>query len=399
MEKRSVHATASRPTVGAVVVGGDYQGLGIVRSLGRRNVPVCVIDDEQSIARFSRYTTHSVSTASLRDERQTVDIALAIGKRLGLDGWVLYPTRDETVAAFSRYRSELEGRFRVPTPEWDTMQYVWDKRNTYRLAATLGIPTPRTWYVSNVDELDQIPVDAPLALKPAIKEHFIYATRAKAWRANTREELRELFARASVHVGSGEVMIQDLIPGGGEQQFAYCAFYKGGRSLASMVVRRRRQHPHEFGRASTFVAAIELPILETLSERFLRSIDYYGLVELEYKLDPRDGQYKLLDVNGRTWGYHTLGSGAGVDFPYLLFADQMGEAVEPRRGRAGVSWIRLVTDLPTGLVEVLKRRLDWREYLRTLKNAQVEAVFNREDPLPGLMELLLIPYLSVKRGF
>lgn len=399
MVKRSFAVTGARSAVGAVVVGGDYQGLGIVRSLGRRNVPVCVIDDERSIARFSRYTTHSVNTASLRDERQTVEIVLETGKQLGLDGWVLYPTRDETVAAFSRHRSELTERFRVPTPEWDTMKFVWDKRNTYRLASTLDIPTPRTWYVSSVDELDQIPMVAPVALKPAIKEHFVYATKAKAWRANTREELRELFARASAHVGSGEVMIQDLIPGGGEQQFAYCAFYKGGRSLASMVVRRRRQHPHEFGRASTFVEAIELPILETLSERFLKAIDYYGLVELEYKLDPRDGQYKLLDVNGRTWGYHTLGSGAGVDFPYLLFADQMGEAVEPCRGRAGVSWIRLVTDLPTGIVDMLSRRLGWREYLQSLKNAQVEAVFNREDPLPGLMELLLLPYLSVKRGF
>ena len=54
----------------------------------------------------------------------------------------------------------------------------------------------------------------------------------------------------------------------------------------------------------------------------MRAINYYGLVELEYKLDPRDGQYNLLDVNGRTWGYHTLGPGAGVDFPYLLFRDR-----------------------------------------------------------------------------
>ncbi len=135
-------------------------------------------------------------------------------------------------------------------------------------------------------------------------------------------------------------MIQDLIPGDGRQQFAYCAFFKGGRAVGSMVVRRSRQHPPEFGRASTFVETVELPLLEALSERFLRAIDYYGLVELEYKLDPRDGQYKLLDVNGRTWGYHTLGSSAGVDFPYLLFADQVGEAVQPCRGRAGVSWIR-----------------------------------------------------------
>src|SRR5271157_1320843 len=86
--------------VGAVVIGGDYQGLGIVRSLGRHNVPVCIIDDEYSISRFSKYATHVVPVASLRDERRTVDAVLEIGHRLNLKGWVLYPTRDETVAAF-----------------------------------------------------------------------------------------------------------------------------------------------------------------------------------------------------------------------------------------------------------------------------------------------------------
>jgi D-aspartate ligase len=136
-----------------------------------------------------------------------------------------------------------------------------------------------------------------------------------------------------------------------------------------------------------------------LSERFLRAIDYYGLVELEYKLDPRNGEYKLLDVNARTWGYHTLGPGAGVDFPYMLFADQVGEQVKARRARAGVTWVRLVTDLPTGIVQILNGHLDWRAYLRSLKSFQVEAVFSREDPLPGLAELALLPYLSVKRGF
>src|SRR5439155_13700181 len=216
----------------------------------------------------------------------------------------------------------------------ETTQWIWDKRNTYRLANTLGIPTPKTWSVRDEDELEQVPFDPPVAVKPAIKQHFIYAMKAKAWRVNNRDELRKLFRQAVAQVGSDEVMIQDLIPGDGQHQFAYCAFFKGGQAVGKMVVRRSRQHPPEFGRASTFVETIELPLLEVLSERLLRAINYYGLVELEYKLDPRDGQYKLLDVNGRSWGYHTLGFGAGVDFPYLLFADQLGEPVQPCRGRA-----------------------------------------------------------------
>ena len=387
----------SKP-IGVVVIGGDYQGLGIVRSLGRRKVPVCLIDDERSISQFSRYTTHSITVSNLRDERQTVDTILNVGHRLGLRGWVLYPTRDETVAAIARNRPRLTEFFRVPTPDWGTVQWVWDKRNTYSLANDLGIATPRTWYPKSLADLEEIRSDPPFVVKPAIKEHFFYATKAKAWRVNSRCELRDRFQQAAALVGAGEVMIQDLIPGNGRQQFAYCTFFKEGKGVGSMVVCRSRQHPPEFGRSSTFVETIDLPVLQTLSERFLRAIQYYGLVEIEFKLDPRDNEFKLLDVNGRTWGYHSLGFSAGVDFPYLLFADQIGKETEPCRGRAGISWIRLVTDVPTCFMEICAGRQDWGAYLRSLRDFHIESVFSREDPLPGLAELALLPYSAVKRG-
>jgi D-aspartate ligase len=385
--------------VGAVVLGGDFQGLGIVRSIGRRNAPVCVIDDEYSIARFSHYATHAVRVPDLRDETRAVESILDVGRRLGLEGWVLYPTRDEIVAALSRHRPALSDVFRVPTPGWHSVQWAWDKRNTYRLAQELGIPTPRTWYPRDLDGLKEIECEPPLVIKPAIKEHFIYATKAKAWRANTRRELEKRFLDAVAIVPRGEVMVQELIPGDGRQQYAYCAFFKNGGAIGSMVARRRRQHPPEFGRASTFAETVDVPLLEELSHRFLRAIDYYGLTELEYKLDPRDRQFKLLDVNARTWGYHTLGLQAGVDFPYLLFLDQLGGPAEVCRGQAGVRWIRLVTDTPTCLLEMLWGRLAWREVLRSLTTFEIESVFCREDLLPGLVELALIPYLYVRRGF
>ena len=114
---------------------------------------------------------------------------LEIGSRFGLEGWLLYATRDEIVAAVSRAQGELRAFFRVPTPPWETVQYADDKRLTYQLAARLGIPTPRTWYPSRRAELDEIDADgAALVIKPAIKEHFIYATKVKGWFA--RELLR-----------------------------------------------------------------------------------------------------------------------------------------------------------------------------------------------------------------
>jgi D-aspartate ligase len=387
-------------TVGAVVIGGDYQGLGIVRSLGREGVPVCVVDDELSIARYSRYCEKFVKLANLHKERVAIDSLLELGTRLGLDGWVLYPTREELVAGISRHRLELAELFRVPTPDWDSVKWAWDKRNTYRLAVELGIPVPVTHYPESIDQLSELDhLTPPFAIKPAIKEHFFYATKAKAWRANSHAELRALFQKASLLAGQGEIMVQELIPGGGSQQFSYCAFFRNGEAVGEMVAQRRRQHPLEFGRASTYVETVHVPIVEELSERFLRAIDYYGLVELEYKLDPRDSQYKLLDVNARTWGYHSLGARAGVDFSYMLYSDQVGLPVPISRGRAGVSWVRMTTDLPAAIVGILNGDTDWKSYLRSISNCNVEAVFSSNDPLPGLAEVALIPYLAIKRGF
>ena len=391
----------SRPTnvPGAVVIGGDYQGLGIVRSLGRRGIPVCVVDDEHSIARFSRYATYAARASNLRNGEAATEILLELGRELNLDGWVLFPTRDELVAALSMHRETLSRIFRVPSPAWNTIEYVWDKRKTYRLAKELGIPIPETWFPATEKDLEQVSGAFPLALKPAVKEHFFYATKAKAWRADDRSQLIELYRRAALLAGSDEILIQDLIPGDGSHQFAYCALFKHGDALASMVACRRRQHPHEFGRASTYVETVEVAELENLSKRFLREIDYYGLVEMEYKLDPRDGQFKLLDVNARTWGYHTLGASAGVDFPYLLYADQTGQQFGSTRGAAGKSWIRFLTDAPTAIIDLTRGHLTLGDYVRSLRRADTEAVFSVHDPFPGLMECALIPYLAVRRGF
>jgi D-aspartate ligase len=391
---------AANETTGAVVLGGDYQGLGIVRSLGEKGIPVCVIDDEHSISRYSRFVSHWVRLSNLRDQRQVVDHVLEIGKRLGLHGWVLYPTREELVAAFSHYRSELSQVFRIPTPAWESVKWAWDKRNTYRLAKELGIPVPITYYPENGDELTQVDhLPGPFALKPAIKEHFFYAAKAKAWLARDHSELRRLFREASDLAGPGEIMVQEVIPGGGTQQFSYCAFFRRGEAVGKMVVRRRRQHPLQFGRASTYVETVDAPVVEELSARFLRAIDYYGLVEVEYKLDPRDSQYKLLDVNARTWGYHSLGTRAGVDFSYMLFADQIGLPVSSCKGRPGLEWMRMTTDLPAAIVAILAGDTSWREYLRSLRTCSVDAVFSLRDPLPGLAEVLLIPYLAITKGF
>jgi D-aspartate ligase len=88
-----------------------------------------------------------------------------------------------------------------------------------------------------------------------------------------------------------------------------------------------------------------------------------------------------------------------VDFPALLFLDQLAQPVSVSRGKAGVRWVRLLTDVPTGAIAILRREAKCSEYFRSLRQVSEEAVFSRDDLLPGLVEIGLLPYLFVKRGF
>jgi len=237
-----------------------------------------------------------------------------------------------------------------------------------------------------------------VGVKPAVKEDFFYATKAKAWRANNREELKLLFTRALEHSRGNEVLIQEIIPGDGHHQYSSCLFFKDGRVLASMEALRWRQHPPEFGRAATYVESIDHPEVREMAARFLKEINYYGLAEIEFKQDPRDGKFKLLDVNARTWGFHALGQAAGVDFPYLLFADQVGEPVQECHGNAGLGWMRMITDFPYSLLGLMNRQLRWRTYVQSLRNVAIESVYSREDIKPSLAEFAMLPYLIIRKG-
>jgi predicted ATP-grasp superfamily ATP-dependent carboligase len=396
--RRSRRRAAPGDTPGALVVGGDYQGLGIARSLGRNGIPVAILDDEVSIAPSSRYVQHSMRVPTLRSPEATTEALHEAARRFGLDGWVLFPTREETVAAVAHDRDELARTFRVPTPTWDAVRIAWDKRQTYQVAERLGIDVPRCWFPRDEADVAAITVDSPVIIKPAIKEHFFYETGAKAWRADSSAELLEKYRLATAVIPADEVIVQELVPGDGNRQLAYCAFVKDGEPVGSMTVVRRRQHPSDFGRASTFVETVDLPELEEPSLRLLREMGYYGLVELEYKRDERTGSVKLLDVNARTWGYHGLGGAAGVDFPTLLHRDQVGLPVQPCRARPGVRWVRLATDVPNAVRDIGRRRLRITDYLRSLRGIDVGAVWATDDPVPSLVELRTLPRLAIRRG-
>jgi D-aspartate ligase len=389
-------ATSSKQA-GALVVGGDYRALGVVRSLGRRGIAVWVVAQrDERLAAHSRYARRTIRVDDVASPALVARL-LELSEHGGLRGWVLIPSGDESAALLARNHEALADRFVLTVPGWDTFRRLYDKRLTYELADETGVDHPWTVYPRSRAEVETIDAPFPVILKPAVKPSFNRLTAAKAWPARDRAELLERYDAALALVEADTLMVQEVVPGAGDAQLSFAALCEEGRVLASSVAQRTRQYPADFGRASTFVETVELPSVEEPARKLLEAVHYTGLAEVEFKRDPRSGRLLLLDINPRVWGWHTLCGRAGVDFPYLLFRAATGERVPASHTRAGARWVRLSTDLPTSCREILGRRLSARAYLRSLLGPVEGAVFQRDDPLPGLLELPLLASLALKR--
>jgi D-aspartate ligase len=392
-------ASRDKRSAGALVMDADYRGLAVVRSLGRHGIPVWVLKHgDQLLATKSRYNRRTLSWPS-EDEEEKVRFLVDLADREDIRNWVLFPTGDEGAALVARHHEALGKCYLLTTPPWDELKWAYDKRLSYRLADRAGVDHPWTMYPTSRDEVAASDCPYPVILKPAYRSRFNRFTASKAWRVENREQLLARYDEAKTLVDPGTLMIQELIPGGGEAQFSYTALCKDGRPIASLTAKRARQIPMDFGRASTFVETVDDPKPSAAAVRLIQAMRYTGIVEVEFKRDLRDGKLKLLDINPRVWGWHSLCGPAGVDYPYLLWLLTVGEPIPATKATVGVRWARMSTDAPTAIREVIHGRMSLREYLRSIRPPLASAIYASDDPMPGVLEIPLLAYLLGKRVF
>ena len=385
--------------LGAVIVDGAYSSLGAARNLATHGVPVYVLDSELCVAQFSRRVRRFIRCPPADDEARFVEFLLEIAAEKDMNDWVIFPSTDEYVRILAQHRQRLSERYLVTTPPWDVVKFLYDKRLTHHLAVRQGVPVPETYNPGSVHDLVSLNLDFPVVLKPAISSRFCSVTKKKAYRANDMQELMNLYEAMAAIIDPSEILIQELIPGRAENLFSFVGFFKDGITVAGLSARRPRQHPMEFGRASTFVETVDVAELETLATQFLQGIAYSGLAEVEFMYDPKHDRFELLEVNPRIWGWHSIAVRAGLDLPYLAYADAIGEELDVGTVREGVKWVRLVTDVPTAALEMLAGRLSARQYVASVFGDTEYAVLSLSDPLPFVADLLLIPYYARHRGF
>jgi D-aspartate ligase len=381
---------------GAVVLGSDFKALGVVRSLGRRGIPGIVIDNLPRSAWFSRYVTRRFKWDGPMEGDAFLNFLLSIAKEHRLEKWVLFPLQDEVVEFVARHTEQLAQVYRLVTQNWEVIRWAQDKRLTYRMAEEIGIPYPKTWYPTGEDDLKTLEITFPVIIKPAISIHFQHSLHLKALPVCDYEELLTQYRLTTGVISSDEIMIQEIIPGNGPTQYSVASYCKEGNIILSMTARRTRQYPIDYGLSSSFVEAIDVPILLEPAEKLLRYMRATGMIEVEFKQDPRDDQYKLLDINVRPWGWHTLCIASRLDFPYIQYLDVLGHGPVAIKPRYGLRWVRLLTDIPAGIQEIRAGITSPGAYLHSLIGKTVFSVLDWRDPLPALGDFIVALSRSIR---
>lgn len=338
---------------------GWVNGLAAIRSLGRAGISVVAVDHRASPLGFrSRYATQR---ASVPDPAE--DEGGFIAKIAGLGPGVVFPTHDPPLNALARNRDRLEG-FLFPFPEWDVLEKIQDKRHQLETAEAAGVHVPETLYPTSASEASKLRL--PVLVKPRHPDGFKRRFGKQAFRCETKAELERAYADAEP---SGP-MVQELIPGGDDELYSLGSYLReDGEPLGLFSGRKLLQTPPGIGTCRMGEAVWVQEVVDS-GLSLLRALGFHGISQVEFKRDPRDGRYKLMEVNPRLWQWHGLASACGVDLPVIAYRDLTGEQVEPVSMDGHRRW---AIALMPGERPVFPRP------------PYTEAVFARDDLKPGLV--------------
>jgi len=377
------------------ILGGHIQALGIARQAKAKGLNVhIVINDGLSIARFSNTVSESFV---YKNQKQLLKYLMSVETS---EDKLLFPTDDEMIFFMVAHREILKQKYLLGIPEDETVDIFNDKRKTYQFAEKNGIPHPKSWYPDSFEEVVALSeqLEYPVVVKPSVMFSFHKTFGKKAYRCNNAAELLSVYRTiAKKDYPITGILIQEFLPGGPQYLYSYGTFAVDGEPKAYLIANRIRQNPMDFGNSTTFAITCNVPRIKELAEIILKTTRYSGLAEVEFMYDPVSRDYKFLEVNTRTWKWHTISNQLGFSFIGVMIDSIDGKNNEIDVPDRKVGWVERLTDCSVSIKEIFKGRMTLDYFMRSYSVDKEYAVWSRKDVNPAVMYIILSPVLFFKR--
>ncbi len=367
----------------AAVFGLLHAGLAVTRSLGRAGIPVTGIAwNPHDFGLKSRYLARRRLVAPGDDD------AVLAALREHDERPILFPDRDEHVEWALRNWAEATAAADLPLPESaDAVQRLRRKDLLPLVAAEAEVPSPGTVLANDDDAVRAAGLRPPLVVKPVEGQEFALVLGHKALVAETVDEA--LLAARHAREHGFQTIVQEIVQGSHERVYSLLAYVaRDGRPLVTLVGRKVRQGPLRFGTSAVFEVDYEQTVLDQ-GLRLLRAAGYTGIAHVEFAQDPRDGEFRVLEVNTRLPVWAALAANRHLDLPRIAYDDLAGRDISPLPTFTGdLTWIYLAKDAYVSLQMARRRELGPRAFLREyLRRPKARAIFARDDPWPAVASL------------
>lgn len=388
-----------------LVLGDDTRSfLAIVRSLGRQGLVVHAAPANfTSAALRSRYIeqVHALPAPSGCGAAWISSLEELV-RNEAFD--LVIPCTDRTLLPLHRNRHRFPDLTRLAIPAPDHIDVLFDKVRTREAAAALGINLARSIDARGpVDAEDAFArLGAPIVVKPRCSVRADVVERQEQVQiVAAPDDLRE----ATASRAPGSYFLEAFFPG-----FGLGLSVLADRGEIIQAFQHHRVHQAARGGSSAYrVSAPLSPDLLDACEKFVRHLNYTGVAMFEFRRDPANGDWVLLEVNARPWGSMPLPVALGVDFPYawhqLLTCD---EQIPRRSYRAGIFGRNVELDMSFA-AKHLSEIGGWRgratflarwflAFGRVLVGREKFDTFAMDDPAPAMAESRWIAARLIRRG-
>ncbi len=355
-----------------LITDGNFKHtLAAVRSLGKKGVDVTVLSDLRfSISFYSKYCKDSFTIPNPKKGDKFSDCVLDIVKHRNYD--VLLPIGFASVSQISKIKDKLDRYVKVPIADAGSIRIAGNKNQTFHFAEKIGIPTPKTFYPKDVEEVYDISknIEYPVVVKGSEESGYVGY-------ANSPEELVAGYTK--IHKYSP--IIQEYISGDG---YGFFALYNHGEPRAIFMHKRLREYPVTGG-PSTFAESVYDPRLKELGLKLLDSLNWHGVAMVEFKKDAKKGEFVLMEINPKFWGSLELAIASGVDFPHLACMMAINGDIEPVfEYKKGVRFRWL---FPGDMFHAITNPRAIPRFFADFRGRDVQYDIELSDPTPNIIQL------------
>jgi D-aspartate ligase len=369
-----------------VILRLDHHGaLGIARSLGRLGVAVYGVHTKEGApASRSRYCRRGfVWDLDAAPPAESVSFLLSVARKIG-GRPILLPSNDETALFVAENAAALQQRFTFPVNSAALVRTLFEKQSMFLLAKEKGIPTPETAFPNSRADVVRFCATArfPVVLKASDGIAVARRTGKKMVIVRTADELIKNYEEMA-DPQNPDLILQEYIPGDDGSVWMFNGYFdENSDCLVGFTGRKIHQYPVYTGMTSLGIC-LENKTVDELTRRFMKAIGYRGILDIGYRYDARDQQYKVLDVNPRVGAtFRLFVAENGMDVVRAMYLDMTGQPVPPSATHEGRKWIVENMDLISTAHYFRDGILTFPTWLRSLRGIEECAWFAKDDLRP-----------------